>query len=320
MKKIYLIKDLQKFSNALKELVQKYTAQQIAAKLQVNVSTISRWKNGQFGTHSKYINQLIEIYHLSEKELGVKSKEIEENAFSIRLKNLIKKHNLLQKDLADLVEFSKPEVSNWITKGTMPKLETIYDLSNIFNVNYLYLLGAISEPTVNSDSIRELLGLKSATSNSIIQYKKNNNLGNITNKSILETYKFNYIDIIDCLLQSNLVDILYFELYRTLTYDSGNDYTNKFDDLFNSIDIDYEEDIGNDTSFMSELFPTPAKISQVDVSKALLQREICKLFDKLLNEKQKEQTNNTKNNKNNTKINQDTARPKPRKLFPDVIQ
>lgn len=62
-----------------------------------------------------------------------------EKAFSINIRRLRKKLNITQKSLADLIGYSEKTVSKWETEGSIPKIDVIFRLANIFRVSIVDL-------------------------------------------------------------------------------------------------------------------------------------------------------------------------------------
>ena len=62
-----------------------------------------------------------------------------EKAFSINVRRLRKKHNLTQKSLADAIGYSEKTVSKWETEGSIPSIEALFRVANIFRVSILEL-------------------------------------------------------------------------------------------------------------------------------------------------------------------------------------
>ena len=58
-----------------------------------------------------------------------------ENAFSMNVRRLRKKLNMTQKALADAILYSEKTVSKWETEGSVPSIETLFKLANIFRVS-----------------------------------------------------------------------------------------------------------------------------------------------------------------------------------------
>ena len=59
-----------------------------------------------------------------------------------RIKELRKRNNLTQIDLAKEMEVTKGTVSTWETNRRRPSFETLNALASLFNVNMAYLLGS----------------------------------------------------------------------------------------------------------------------------------------------------------------------------------
>ena len=64
-----------------------------------------------------------------------------ENKFSQIIKELRKKNNLTQQQLANIVGITATGVSYWETGNATPNMETLNKLSNYFGVTVNYLLG-----------------------------------------------------------------------------------------------------------------------------------------------------------------------------------
>jgi len=62
-----------------------------------------------------------------------------EKAFSINVRRLRKKHNLTQKSLADDIGYSEKTVSKWETEGSVPSIEALFRIANIFRVSIVEL-------------------------------------------------------------------------------------------------------------------------------------------------------------------------------------
>lgn len=62
-----------------------------------------------------------------------------EKAFSINVRRLRKKHKLTQKSLADAIGYSEKTVSKWETEGSVPSIDALFRVANIFRVSILEL-------------------------------------------------------------------------------------------------------------------------------------------------------------------------------------
>ena len=58
-----------------------------------------------------------------------------ENAFSMNVRRLRKKLNMTQKALADAILYSEKTVSKWETEGSVPSIEALFRIANIFRVS-----------------------------------------------------------------------------------------------------------------------------------------------------------------------------------------
>ena len=57
-----------------------------------------------------------------------------EKAFSINVRRLRKKLNITQKSLADAIGYSEKTVSKWETEGSIPSIDALFRIANIFRV------------------------------------------------------------------------------------------------------------------------------------------------------------------------------------------
>ena len=76
-----------------------------------------------------------------------------ENKFSQIIKELRKKNNLTQQQLADIVGITATGVSYWESGNATPNTETLNKLSNYFGVTVNYLLG-IKDKIEDEDNSR----------------------------------------------------------------------------------------------------------------------------------------------------------------------
>ena len=65
--------------------------------------------------------------------------------FSIRLKELRQKHNLSQKEFAEILKVSTGTVGNWEVGLREPDFKMLIKIANIFNVSCDYVLDRYSE-------------------------------------------------------------------------------------------------------------------------------------------------------------------------------
>ena len=57
-----------------------------------------------------------------------------EKSFSVNVRRLRKKLNITQKSLADAIGYSEKTVSKWETEGSVPSIEALFRIANIFRV------------------------------------------------------------------------------------------------------------------------------------------------------------------------------------------
>ena len=65
------------------------------------------------------------------------------NVCGIRIRELRKKKNLTQNQLADLLYISRSAIMKYETGRQLPPIDRIYDIAEIFNVSVDYLYGRI---------------------------------------------------------------------------------------------------------------------------------------------------------------------------------
>lgn len=61
--------------------------------------------------------------------------------FANRLKSLRKEFGMQQKDLAQLLGTTQRKVSYWETGMVEPDMQTLWEISNVFDVSIDYLVG-----------------------------------------------------------------------------------------------------------------------------------------------------------------------------------
>jgi transcriptional regulator with XRE-family HTH domain len=82
------------------------------------------------------------------------------NKFANRLKSLIEEKNITRTILAEELEMSYQQISNYINSESYPTIERLIILSNYFDVSTDYLLG--------------LSNIKKENENFIVELRKNN--------------------------------------------------------------------------------------------------------------------------------------------------
>ena len=74
--------------------------------------------------------------------------------FSIRLKELRQKHNLSQREFAEILKVSTGTVGNWEVGMREPDFKTLIKIANFFNVSCDYLLDRFSTDDEDENKIR----------------------------------------------------------------------------------------------------------------------------------------------------------------------
>lgn len=86
--------------------------------------------------------------------------------FANRLKELREKIGLNQKECAEKLNISRGSISFYENGERLPDIETIYNMSNFFNVSADYLVGLADEPS-NNPEINDIKAYTGLTENSI---------------------------------------------------------------------------------------------------------------------------------------------------------
>lgn len=76
--------------------------------------------------------------------------------FSIRLKELRQKHNLSQKEFAEILKVSTGTVGNWEVGLREPDFKMLIKIADIFNVSCDYILDRYSNDDNDSKNINHL--------------------------------------------------------------------------------------------------------------------------------------------------------------------
>ena len=126
-------------------------------------------------------------------------KKHELDFFSENLKQLIKKNNIKNIDLAEHLGVSKSAISNYISGVSVPKIKTIAKIASFFDVSYDTLIGRSVEAASirlneNGKPVYTLPLFHKILSNTEIIYRNENYVGEITSPlpiyEDLECYAF----------------------------------------------------------------------------------------------------------------------------------
>lgn len=74
--------------------------------------------------------------------------------FALRLKELRQKHNLSQKEFAEILNVSTGTVGNWEVGSREPDFKMLIKISDIFNVSCDYILDRFTNDDENENRIR----------------------------------------------------------------------------------------------------------------------------------------------------------------------
>ena len=105
--------------------------------------------------------------------------------FSENLKQLIKKNNIKNIDLANQLGMSKSAISNYISGTSVPTMKTVAKIASFFDVSYNELIGRNIEAvstTLNEEGklVYTLPLFQKTLSNTEIIYRNENYVGKIT--------------------------------------------------------------------------------------------------------------------------------------------
>lgn len=118
---------------------------------------------------------------------------------------LRKEHNWSQKDLADKIGISFQSVSKW-EHGEVISFENLYALSRLFDVSIDYLLGRSKYKTMDQDLIGRMTGLSPEAVRRLCSYKTSWDRGAKYETIFQMTDKFNSLDLINSLIESDQFD------------------------------------------------------------------------------------------------------------------
>ncbi len=76
--------------------------------------------------------------------------------FKDRLKKLMERDNISQKELAKLSGISEASVSRYLSGDLRPRMDILANIAKVFNVSTSYLVGEVDN-TVQSDAYEETL-------------------------------------------------------------------------------------------------------------------------------------------------------------------
>ena len=294
---IYELVDSKKFVETLLAFNEEISI--MAQKIGVKKETINSWLDQESNPLSSNILKIMQVYNCTCEDLGAKAIKIEDS-FGLRLKYLLDKKNLTQKQFAKMMtelgtNISETSVSKWCNNETLPPLNKIIDIANFFGVSYLYLLGLIKHERVSDLIVKELNGVNDETADNIVLLLNSTVYGTTAHKKIKEKYGFDYDDILEYFTQNKLLfDMFYFEVFKSLEYYSNKEYFRAFENFYNGYDVFWEDVYDSaDSSYLS----APYKVKQQDFSRSILQNLIGNIFDefieKILKEKNIEKLSQT---------------------------
>ena len=92
--------------------------------------------------------------------------------FAVRLRLLLEKYNISQKDLAEGLGVTRQAINTYTLGTTVPDIDRLVQIADFFNVSYDYLLGkTLSEKRENTDIVNEL-GLSDAAIQTLKHYRQ----------------------------------------------------------------------------------------------------------------------------------------------------
>lgn len=265
---------------------------EMAKLINVSTNTALAWFKGESFPTSDCIKKIMKEYNLTPDELGVITTEISEESFAGRLKILAQEKGLNNTKLAQFLRDNElttvdSTIHKWLNGERTPSIDTILTISNIFGVNYLYLLGVIDEKQPTYSSIKKLIGIDEKTSIALLEYKTMSQYGENLKEYIYKKYGFNYQGIVEDIIQNTpFIDSIYFEIYRILEY-KLTFFKESFDEVMNTIELDLKKEELGINSFMSSQISTNNYVTQQDISELIITKHLKTMIDKIVEKYEK---------------------------------
>lgn len=121
----------------------KLSQQEIADKLNIDRSSISRWENGDMEATISNAILLSKYFNISLNDFIFKDLAAENNVsnlFSKNLKYLREKRNLSKNKLSELIGVNQTTIGRWESKEITPSIDNAESVAKIFNISISDLL------------------------------------------------------------------------------------------------------------------------------------------------------------------------------------
>lgn len=264
---------------------------ELSERIDEPYSTVCTWFTGKYYPLSKNIQKILTEYKLEPEKLGVESIEI--NILGNRLHELFEENKPgKQKDYVEFLNqhelyITESTLSKWLNGTMTPNMSNLIDLSNIFGVDYLYLLGLIDERRISDDIIKKRTKLKDTALGVILKLNYMKKYGEKWHKDNKEQYGFDYEEILSYIISDEqFFDMFYYEANTVLAYYTGENFKNSFDELINEIDIDLtgkELGISESDEIVTTIPASAPYTKKIETfSKAVLQKKIGIMFDEFI--------------------------------------
>lgn len=133
----------------------KFTQKDISTFLNLHKNVYGHYERGETIIPVKHLNTLSNLYNISldyifgftnMKNYSNYRLEINKKLIGIRLKELRKKYNLTQADLAGILHYSKSTISGYEIGKNIIATPFLYDICKKYNISADYLLGKTDDP------------------------------------------------------------------------------------------------------------------------------------------------------------------------------
>lgn len=131
-----------------------YNQQQMATILGITQPTLSNWESGKFELDNASLMKLADFFNVSTDYLlgysNSPDSDFIDGEVANKIKQLRKQHGISQTQLAQKLNVHQTAVSQWELNRTIPDIDTLKNLSDLFGVSVDYLLGRTDEPSPSS--------------------------------------------------------------------------------------------------------------------------------------------------------------------------
>ena len=79
--------------------------------------------------------------------------------FTKRVKELMEKHNLSQKELALLSGISESSISRYLSGSKEPRIDNVINIAKVLNTTTSYLMGEVNDSSFSTGAFEETLAV-----------------------------------------------------------------------------------------------------------------------------------------------------------------